>query len=86
MIYFCVDGKQNQILEVFGAEADPRLQLLLPCAPWCIATVMMFESLDLLELNDSDEGDCTERIYSHIGAALSTALQDFSGAPDNLWP
>lgn len=45
MIYFRVDGKQKQILEVFGAEAVPSLQLLLPCAPWCIATVMMFESV-----------------------------------------
>lgn len=35
MIYFCVDGKQKQILEVFGAEAGPSLQPLLPCAALC---------------------------------------------------
>lgn len=35
MIYFCVDGKQKQILEVSGAEAVPSLQLLLPCAALC---------------------------------------------------
>lgn len=35
MIYFCVDGKQKQNLEVFGAEAVPSLQPLLPCAALC---------------------------------------------------
>lgn len=35
MIYFCADGKQKQILEVFGAEAVPGLQPLLPRAALC---------------------------------------------------
>lgn len=34
MIYFCADGKQKQIL-VFGAEAVPSLEPLLPCAALC---------------------------------------------------
>lgn len=58
----------------------PVLPGVLPQS-WCLNL-----SLDLLEPNDSDEGDCTQRIYSHIRAALSTALQDYFSAPDNLWP
>lgn len=45
MIYFCVDGKQKQILKVFGAEAAPSLKPLLPCAALCNATVMRCESV-----------------------------------------
>lgn len=65
----------------------PRLFLYCPVLPgvlpqsWCLNL-----SLDLLEPKDSDEGDCTQRIYSHIRAALSTALQGYFSAPDNLWP
>lgn len=58
--------------------------LVLPCVmpqSWGVNL-----SLDLLEANNSDGGDCTQRIYSHIRDALSSVLQDYFGAPGNLWP